>query len=131
MEDIYKFVVDNETYEKILAGKKIIQIALNTPPRKAYAIGNLITFVRDVKDIDITSLKKDAKGEISMSVNATIENLFYFTDIREAVESLGKEKCGFKPSQSFERASDTFLSKETYEQVAKNGLVAVQFKLND
>lgn len=120
MEDIYKFVVDAEIFNKILEGKKVIQIEINTPQRKSYAPGNIITFV---------CAEQDEQAE-KKQVNATIENLFYFSDIREAVESLGKEKCGFKPSQSFENASDKFLSQETFEQVQKNGLVAIQFKLN-
>ena len=124
MEDIYKFVVDSETFEKILNGKKTVQIAINTPKRKSYAIGNKLTFV---KDGATDALSENAKVE---TVDASIESLLYFADIREAVETLGKEKCGFKPSQTFEKASDIFLSKETYESMQKNGLVAILFKLS-
>ena len=123
MEDIYKFVVDDETFEKILSGKKTVQIVINTPKRKSYATGNKLTFVSEVNQ------ENGAEAQ-PKSVEVIIDNLLYFADIREAVETLGKEKCGFKPSQSFEKASDIFLSKETYESVQKNGLVAIVFKLN-
>lgn len=129
MEDIYKFVLDNETFEKVLSQKKTIQLAINTPKRKAYAVGNQITFTRETENVNLEELPKDNKGEVQLSVTAVIENLFYFTDIREAVETLGKEKCGFKPSATFEKASDIFLQNEAYEQVEKNGLVAIAFKL--
>lgn len=126
MEDIYKFVVDDETFEKIVNGKKNVQIAINTPKRKSYAIGNKLTFVGS----ENSENKPAGEESKPKSVDATIENLLYFADIREAVETLGKEKCGFKPSQSFEKASDIFLSQETYESVQKNGLVAIVFKLS-
>lgn len=125
MEDIYKFVVDSETFDKILNGKKTVQIAINTPKRKSYAVGNKLTFVRE----ESSENKEESEVDKQNSVEAVIENLLYFADIREAVETLGKEKCGFKPSQSFEKASDIFLSKETFESVQKNGLVAIVFKL--
>lgn len=122
MEDIYKFVVDAETFEKILSGKKTVQLAINSPKRKAYAAGNQITFVKnETANVEGASSKT--------SVNAVINNLLYFANIREAVETLGKEKCGFKPSATFEKASDIFLSSEKYEQVEKNGLVAILFKV--
>ena len=47
-----------------------------------------------------------------------------------AVETLGREKCGFGGSQAFEKASDKFLSGETsYEEVVKNGVMAIEFKI--
>ncbi len=128
MEDIYSFVVDSETLERIISGKKTIQLAINTAKRKAYAVGNQITFVVELQSATGNELQKENNTE-KVTVKAEIDNLYYFTDIREAVETLGKEKCGFKPSQTFEKASDIFLANEKYEQVEKNGLVAISFKL--
>ncbi len=124
----YSFVVDSETLERIISGKKTIQLAINTAKRKAYAVGNQITFVVELQSATGNELQKENNTE-KVTVKAEIDNLYYFTDIREAVETLGKEKCGFKPSQTFEKASDIFLANEKYEQVEKNGLVAISFKL--
>lgn len=128
MEDIYSFVVDSETLERIISGKKTIQLAINTAKRKTYTVGNQITFVVELQSATGNELQKENNTE-KVTVKAEIDNLYYFTDIREAVETLGKEKCGFKPSQTFEKASDIFLANEKYEQVEKNGLVAISFKL--
>lgn len=122
MVDIYKFELDNDMFEKLLSGKKTVQLVVNDSKRKDYAVGNQITFVR--KAVEGESLESEAK-------NAVIENLLYFADVREAVETLGKEKCGFKPSATEEKASDLFLSSESFETVEKNGIVALIFKLND
>ena len=122
MEDIYKFYVDAETYDRIVAGKKTIHLVINAPKCKTYAAGNQITFEK----------KPEADSDLNISpatVKAEIDNLYYFTDIREAVETLGKEKCGFKQSQTFEKGEDKFLSTEKYEKVEKNGLLAISFKL--
>lgn len=123
MEDIYKFTLDNDTFEKVLAGTKTVQLVVNDSKHKSYAVGNLITFIRD---------NAEEVGENTTSpINATIENLMYFSDIKEAVEILGKEKCGFKHSATIEKASDIFLSTESYEATQKNGLVALMFKISE
>ncbi len=122
MEDIYKFTLDNDTFEKVLSGKKTVQLVVNDSKHKNYAVGNLITFVREpVEGLDENAI---------MTVNATIENLMYFADIKEAVEILGKESCGFKHSATIEKASDIFLSTESFEATQKNGLVALMFKIS-
>ena len=122
MEDIYKFTLDNETFERVLSGKKTVQLVVNDSKHKDYAVGNLITFVREPAE----GLDENAV----MTVNATIENLMYFADIKEAVELLGKESCGFKHSATIEKASDIFLSTESFEATQKNGLVALMFKIS-
>lgn len=122
MEDIYKFTLDNETFERVLSGKKTVQLVVNDSKHKDYAVGNLITFVRESAE----GLDENAV----MTVNATIENLMYFADIKEAVETLGKESCGFKHSATIEKASDIFLSTESFEATQKNGLVALMFKIS-
>lgn len=123
MEDIYKFTLDNDTFEKVLAGTKTVQLVVNDSKHKNYAVGNLITFIREITE--------ESGENATSSVNATIENLMYFSDIKEAVEILGKEKCGFKHSATIEKASDIFLSTESYEATQKNGLVALMFKISE
>ena len=68
-------------------------------------------------------------GSNPYCVKVVIENLLYFADVKEAVETLGKEQCGFKPSATFEKASDLFLSNENFETIEKFGIVAIVFKL--
>lgn len=122
MEDIYKFTLDNDTFERVLSGKKTVQLVVNDSKHKSYAVGNVITFEREsTEGLDENAVK---------TVDATIENLLYFADIKEAVETLGKESCGFKHSATIEKASDIFLSTESFEATQKNGLVAIMFKVN-
>ena len=116
MEDIYTISVDEESFDKILSGKKTIQLEVNNKKHKVFAVGNQISF----------ALKTEEKTKVQKAI---IENLLYFNNITEAVETLGKEQCGFKPSATFEKASDVFLSGEDYEDIEKFGIVAIIFKL--
>ncbi len=118
MEDIYKFELEADIYEKLLSGKKTAQLVVNEPKRKVYAIGNQVTFVKKVEE-----------GEDTEQTKAVIENLLYFANVVEAVETMGKESCGFRPSATIEKASDIFLSTESFESIEKNGIVALVFKL--
>ena len=118
MEDIFTFQLDAEAYEKALSGKKNVQLEINNKNKKNFAVGNKITFVCKTE-------------EKQRQVNATIENLLYFNTIMEAVETLGKESCGFKPNSTFDKASDAFLSGESYESIEKFGIVAIIFKIID
>ena len=115
MQDIYKFELSAEDYEKVLSGKKTIQLVINDPKRKSYAVGNQITFVK---------VKEEGEEE-QLSQKAEIENLLYFSDVTEAVGTVGKEKCGFKPSATIEKASDIFLSNENFELIEKFGIIEV------
>ena len=118
MEDIYTFVVDGEIYNKVVEGKKTVHLRINSPKHKVYAVGNRISFVKVLEE-----------GETEKQVqNAEIENLLYFGNILEAVETIGKEKCGFKPSATFDKASDIFLAGESVESMEKYGIVALVFK---
>lgn len=119
MEDIYRFELDSDMFEKLLSGKKTAQLAINEPKRKVYAVGNQITFVKKQEGLE---------GEAEIK-NASIENLLYFADVVEAVGTLGKEACGFKNSATIEKASDIFLSNASFEAIEKNGIVAIVFKV--
>ena len=121
MEDIYKFELSAEEFDKVLTGKKTIQLVVNDPKHKTFAVGNQITFVKAVAEGENAEEQAVQKAEI--------ENLLYFANVTEAVGTLGKEKCGFKPSATFEKASDIFLSNENFETIEKYGLMAVIFKL--
>lgn len=116
MKDIYRIELDKDAFEKVVSGKKNIQLEINDNKHKVLAIGNQLTFVCEMED----GVKE---------VNAVIDSLLYFNTIKEAVETLGKEPCGFKPSATLEKASDVFLTGESYENIEKFGIVAVVFKI--
>ena len=122
MEDIYKFELDGEVFEKVVNGKKTVQLVINDKKHKDYAVGNQLTFVRKLEE------GESAEGLV-LEQKVEIENILHFTDVREAVETMGKEKCGFKPSATVEKASDIFLSNENFEVIEKYGIMAVIFKL--
>lgn len=118
MEDIYCFNLNLDEFEKVLAGTKVVQLFINDNKHKALANGNVINFVCE-------------EGEEKKQADAVIESILYFPTVTEAIEGLGKEKCGFKPSQTFEKASDIFLSNESYEQIDKYGIGAILFNLKE
>lgn len=116
MKDIFTIELDEELFEKVKSGKKTVQLEINDNKHKVMAVGNQLTFV----------CKKE---EESKEIKAVIENLLYFNTIKEAVETLGKEPCGFKPSATYEKASDVFLTGESYENIEKYGIIAIVFKI--
>ena len=94
---------------------------INDNKHKVYAIGNQLTFEKAVVEGE--------ESEETQIQKVEIENLLYFANVTEAVGTLGKEACGFKPSATFEKASDIFLSNENFETIEKYGIMAVVFKL--
>lgn len=122
MEDIYKFEVDNDEFLKVLNGKKTVQLVINDNKHKVYAVGNQITFTRNIDGLNVEELEKDENGEPKIKQTAIVENLLYFEDIKEAIETLGKENCGFKPSATFEKASDLFIAGESLKQLKRTEL---------
>ncbi len=113
MEDIYCFKLGEDEFERVKAGTKTAQLFISDAKHKALAVGNVINFV--------------CEGENQAKIDAVIESILYFPSVTDAVEAIGKEKCGFKASQTFEKASDLFLSNESYEPVEKYGIGAVLF----
>lgn len=125
MEDIYTFRLQKEEFDRILQGKKDIQLAINDSKRKSLAVGNQISF----KPIEDETVSAEEDSEEEKEISATIEQLMYFDSFEEAAQMLGKERCGFKQSSTFDKATDLFLSKESFEQIEKNGIVAIVFKM--
>lgn len=116
MNDIYSFKLSNDEFEKVSSGTKQVQLFVNDNKHKSLAVGNVISFVTE-------------QNEEKKTIEAVIESILYFPSIVDAVEGLGKEKCGYKNSQTFEKASDMFLSNESYEVVEKYGIGAILFKV--
>jgi len=118
MEDIYKFDLSDEEYEKVVSGIKVVHLFVNLSKYKTLSAGNEISFIT-------------GEGESYKKIDAVIENILYFSTVTEAIEGLGKEKCGYKNSQTFDKASDIFLSNESYEQIEKYGIGAILFNLKE
>lgn len=118
MEDIYSFLLGEDEFEKVIEGKKQAHLFININKYKTLAEGNQITFVC-------------GDGEEKKTLEVVIDSILHFPTVVEAIESLGKEKCGFKNSQTFDKASDIFLSNESYEPVEKFGIGAILFNLKD
>ena len=128
MVDIYSFEIHSLEFDRILSGKKTVQLMVNEPKRKDYAVGNQITFKRNMETISEDDEKLLKKGKLVVEIQATVSNLLYFNDFVEAINTLGKESCGFKPSVAIEKTSDLFLAEGSYEQVEKYGIVALVFE---
>lgn len=116
MKDIYTIELSEYEFEKLLAEKKTVHLEINDNKHKVMAVGNQLTFVYKSE-------------EETKEVKAEVENLLFFSTITEAVETLGKEPCGFRPSATYEKASDVFLTGESYENIEKYGIMAIIFKI--
>lgn len=128
MVDIYTFEIHSLEFERILSGKKTAQLLVNDSKHKDYAVGNKITFKRSLEELTEDEQKLFNKGKLVTEIDATIMNLLYFNDFIEAVNTLGKESCGFKSSATIEKTSDLFLAEDSYEAVEKYGIVALVFE---
>ncbi len=117
MKDIYTIELNEDIFEKVASEKKTVHLEINDNKHKVLAVGNQLTFVCKLED------------EEQREIKATIDNLLYFNTITEAVETMGKEACGFRPSATIEKASDVFLTGESYESIEKYGIVAMIFKI--
>lgn len=115
MKDIFTIELSEELFEKVASGKKTIHLEINDKQHKILAVGNQLTFICKTE-------------EETKSQKAVIETLLYFGNIKEAIETLGKEPCGFKPSATIEKASDVFMIGENYENIEKYGIVAMVFQ---
>ena len=130
MVDIYSFEIHSLEFDRLLAGKKTAQLVINDSKHKDYAVGNKITFKRKMDTISEEDQKLLNKGKLVEEIDATVTNLLYFNEFVEAVNTLGKESCGFKPSVTIEKTSDLFLAAgSSYEDVEKYGIVALVFEI--
>lgn len=128
MKDIYTFEIHSAEYDRILSGKKTVQLVVNEPKNKDYAIGNQITFKRNPETLSEEQQQLLVDEKLEMTRDMVVCKLFYFNDIIEAINTLGKEACGFKSSATIEKTSDVFLSAESYEAVEKYGIMAIVFE---
>lgn len=129
MVDIYTFEIHSLEFDRIISGKKTAQLLLNEPKFKDYAVGNQITFKRNMETLTDEQKDELEKGKLIVELKATVSNLLYFNDFVEAVNTLGKESCGFKASATIEKTSDMSLAQGSFENVEKYGIVAVIFEL--
>lgn len=112
MEDIYEIVIDEKIFEKIVNGKCIYYIFINDKARLQYKEGNFLTFKCDDK-----------------SQKVQIKNMLYFSSIKELLDMVGKEKCGYTPSQTPDKIEDIYYINYKAQDIEKYGLVAVNFSL--
>ena len=131
MVDIYTFELHSLEFDRIISGKKTVQLLLNEPKLKDYSVGNQITFKRNIEALTDEQKESYEKGELVVEIKATVSNLLYFNDFVEAINTLGKEACGFKSSATIEKSSDLFLAEGSYENVEKYGIVAVIFEIEN
>ncbi len=127
MKDIYTFEIHSLEFDRILSGKKNVQLVVNDPKHKDYAVGNQITFVRNLETLTEEQKELNEKDKLVLELKAVVSNLLYFNDFIEAINTIGKESCGFRPSVTIEKTSDLFLSAESFEAVEKYGIMAIVF----
>ena len=114
MKDIYEIEVNEKLFSKIKQKKCSHYIFVNDRVRLQYKIGNYLTFVF---------------GEERLKVS--IVNMLYFTNIKELLDMVGKEKFGYTPSVSQDKIEDSYYANYKASDIEKFGLVSVEFKLED
>ena len=112
MEDIYVVEVAEKLFEKICVGKCLYYIFLNDRNRLQYKVGNFLTF---------------KCGENNQKT--TIVDMLYFSNIKELLDMVGKEKCGYTVSQNLDKIEDIYYTHYRVQDIEKFGLVAVKFDL--
>ena len=112
LEDIYETIVDEKLFNKIYNGKCNHYIFINDRKRLQYKIGNILTF----KNAD-----KVVKVEIF--------NMFFFTNVKDLLDMMGKEKFGFTIGQTTDKIEDSYYVNYKASDIEKFGLVAVEFNL--
>ena len=113
MEDIYEVLVCDKLFERIILGKCLYYIFLNDKNRLQYKNGNILTF---------------KCGEDKQKV--TIVDMLYFSSIKELLDMVGKDKCGYTASQNLDKIEDIYYTHYKAQDIEKYGLVAVKFELN-
>ncbi|MBQ9790008.1 MAG: DUF3850 domain-containing protein [Clostridia bacterium] len=117
MKDIFILHLNHEYFEKIKAGVKTIELRVNDAKRKKYEVGNILEFV--------------SRDDESLKMRAEITGLFYFANVRDAVESVGKASLGFDSKLTTDKIEDIYLGFYRQEEIDKSGVVAIQIKLLD
>ena len=112
MKDIYEIEIDELLFNKIASGKCEYFILINDKKGKTYKQNNFLTFVSGDKNLKVS-----------------ISNLFYFDTIKELLEMLGKEKCGFSSSQTNDKIEDLYFTSYKPEDIENFGLVAIQIEV--
>ena len=115
MEDIFVLHLNHEYFEKIKAGTKTVELRLNDAKRKKYEVGNILEFV--------------SRNDEALRFKATITAMYYFANIRDAVESVGKTHLGFDARLTIDKIEDIYLTFYKQEEIEKNGVMAIEIKV--
>lgn len=115
MVDVYSFNVDEKIYNKILNKRCKYLIMINDKKHQVYKEGNKITLNCKVNEDEEKSLQ------------AVIEKLYFFDAIKDALDMLGKENCGYTSSMTSDMLEDSFYKKNKENDIEKHGLVVLSF----
>lgn len=116
MEDIYELIIDDKLFQKFLNRKFAYLISVNDKDKQLYKQDNLLT------------LKSDNQSEKKV-IKAKVSSLLFFTTLKELVEMVGKDKCGFRETTSVDAIEDIFRDRFNAKDIEKYGFVAIGVEL--
>ena len=114
MEDIYEHILDNDVLDKIESGKCIYFVCVNTRNIQSYKEGNVLTFV---------------SGDKQRIVKVKIKAFFYFASVKELVNMLKREKCGYSAGKNLDTLEDEHYALNKPNAIEKFGFVAIEFEV--
>ena len=107
--DKYEIEVLDDTFERIVCGSCEYMVFLSDKSHSQYKVGNILTINCGNKSLQVT-----------------IDDLLYFDTIKDMISMLGKEKCGYKKSESIDFIEDSIVKTLNASRVEKFGLIATR-----
>lgn len=118
MKDIYTISLDEKIFDKVLKGKTNFYVEINNKTNQAYKVGNLLT----IKSSNPLQVEE---------VSAQVLKIYYFNSIKELIDMIGKENCGYTFGMSVDSIEDKLYTRFSAQDVEKYGLIAIEFDVTD
>ena len=118
MDETYVLKIDPKVFDRMLSGKCKYVALVNNRKIQRYVIGNYLTFICDDK-------------EQSKQIKVSVKNLLYFDTIKDLLEMVGKEKCGYTSGTSLDKIEDIYYATHSNDKIEKFGLVALEFSIEN
>ena len=108
----HKMKLNEEPFEKIKNGSKIIELRLYDEKRRKIKVGDTICF-RSKTD----------------KLTATVKALHIFKNFEELYAALPLDKCGYSADELPTASPDDMLEYYTKEQIEKYGVVGIEIEV--
>lgn len=112
MKDLFEIEINEDTYKRILDGKCNFLVLLDDHKKKPYVEGNILTLIFEDNKLEVV-----------------VKTVLSFLTVKEMIEMVGKENCGFAKNMTIDRIEDKIALSIKPESIEKFGLEAVGFEI--